>query len=159
MQDETPTAGTDGSLFCEWCVEHWALYTATGGACRLLNISPIALRNGGLVEIAAEMPESLCNPFGSVHGGAISMLLDEVGGIATCCHAGLRYLRGTRNLNVEFIKRVVPGAIVATARVKAREGTVVTVKAELLQLGQIVARADAIYAVYPPGSVKMPARA
>ena len=158
MEEEVRTAGNYGPLFCEWCIDNWSRYTARGGPCKVLAIVPIALRHDGPVEVGAEMPISLCNLMGSVHGGASSMLLDEVGGLATCCRVGLRYLRGTRRLDVTFLKPITPGPVIARATVIGFDNSTVTVSSEVLQAGQPVARASAKYAVHPLGSVKVPRR-
>ena len=153
---EPVNAGTSGAHFCEWCLDNWSLYEKMGGACTLLSIAPIHLRPDGPVEVAAAMPLDLCNALGSVHGGALSMLLDEVGGLAVCCSLGFRYLRGTRDLHVTFLKRAKVGPVVARATVSRPEPTAAIVEAEITQGDLTIATARGSYAVYAPGEAKLP---
>ncbi len=151
--------GTPGQNFCIWCVANWPMYRAMGGACELLNIAPLALRHDGPITVSAVLPDHIKNPLGSVHGGVSAMLLDEVGGLATCCLVGFRHLRGTRRLDLSFLKRANPGPVIVRAEVIKQDDSSVTVEIEVVQNDVSIARAEGIYALHPPGQTRNPDRA
>lgn len=156
MAEAVADAGTSGRHFCEWCRDHWNVYEGTGGVCGLLSLKPVALSEEGAAELSAVLPAGLCNPLGGVHGGVTSMLLDEVGGLAVCCALGFRYLRGTSQIEVTFLKRGVPGPAVARARVRREDDVHMIAEAEVSQGDQIIARARGVYRVFAPGTAPRP---
>lgn len=151
-------AGMSGTAFCDWCLHHWPVYESLGGPCSLLSIKPSALSGAGVAEVEAAFPRSLCNPLGGVHGGASSMLLDEVGGLAVCCALGFRYLRGTTRIEVTFLKRAAPGPVTARASVSRQDELHMRAEAEIVQGGEVIARAHGLYRVHAPGTAPRPAR-
>lgn len=63
----------------------------------------------GYVELSWEPPAHIANRAGIVHGGYLSIVLDEAAGIA-CGTLGEHFRPHlTTNLNVEFIRPVLPG--------------------------------------------------
>ncbi len=143
-----PSQALTGEDFVAWCRSDWHLYENFGGICRLLSLKPLDLDARGRARAEVEVLKELCNPMGMVHGGAITMILDEVGGLAASCLVHFANLRSTIETKTSFYKRVAPGRLTAEAQVMHRAANLLFIEAALLLPdGRTAARASSTYLV------------
>ncbi len=94
----------------------------------ILDIAP------GYAKAEARYSEEVCNLNGSVHGGAIFALIDEVFGAAASSHGTM--VTGL-NMNITFIKAPrIDSILIAEAREESRGNRTATYHIEVHQKGE-----------------------
>jgi len=94
----------------------------------VLDIAP------GYAKADARYSEEMCNFQGSIHGGAIFALIDEVFGAAASSHGTV--VMGL-NMNVTFIKApLINSTLIAEAREQSRGQRTATYRIEVYQRGE-----------------------
>lgn len=87
--------------------------------------------------------EAFLNPAGTVQGGMLSAMLDDVTAFLVTATLGEGEFCATLNLNVSFLRAAQPGPLLGRARLERRGKDVCNVTGELLQAGRVVATAVA----------------
>ena len=83
----------------------------------------------GWVKASMEVKDEITNPFGFIHGGAISTLIDTAGGIV-CWTVGRRVC--TLDLNTSFLKNVKAGhTVFAEANVLRKTDHIIFVEVKV----------------------------
>ena len=94
----------------------------------MLDIAP------GYAKAEARYSEEVCNLNGSIHGGAIFALIDEVFGAAASSHGTM--VTGL-NMNVTFIKSPqIDSILIAVAKEESRSKHMATYRIEVHQKGE-----------------------
>jgi uncharacterized protein (TIGR00369 family) len=90
------------------------------------------------------------NPAGSVQGGFLSAMLDDVIGMMAMVKAGPKMLAATIDLHVQYLRPVRPGPVEVAARITEKGRAILFAEAELYDLrGKIAAKARASLALTP----------
>jgi len=96
----------------------------------------------GTIEIAFHPDGRMLNPQGSVQGGFVAAMLDDTMGPALVSMSGGTIMPRSIDLNVSFIRPVMPGRVVGRGRVVKAGRTVVFLEGELFdEEGNLLARA------------------
>ncbi len=121
-------------------------------------ISPVAKYIGGIMrvvesgEITIEylVKKEHSNPTGGIHGGVVSLLMDEVIGIAVFSMNN-DYLFTSINLSVNFLSSAKVGdTILVTAKVVRKGRKVIYVESDITKLdGKVIARSSSNMTVTP----------
>jgi uncharacterized protein (TIGR00369 family) len=87
----------------------------------------------GRVTFSCDPQEFHCNPMGIVHGGLAATLIDSAAGCAAHTTLAAGDLYGTIDLNVTYVKAIVPGSgrLLCTGEVVHAGGSIVTANARL----------------------------
>ena len=95
----------------------------------------------GRVEIAFHPTAQMLNPRGTVQGGFVAAMLDDTMGPALACMTGGTEVPASIDLNVSFLKPVMPGRVIGKGRVVSRGRSIAFLEAELFdQNGELLAR-------------------
>lgn len=96
----------------------------------------------GEIEIAFHPDERLTNPRGQVQGGIVAAMLDDTMGPALVSMTAGKYIPASIDMNVSFLRPVMPGRVIAKARVIKHGASVAFLEAELFDpKGRLLARA------------------
>ena len=96
----------------------------------------------GTIEIAFHPDGRMLNPQGSVQGGFVAAMLDDTMGPALVSMSGGTIMPRSIDLNVSFIRPVMPGRVVGRGRVVKAGRAVVFLEGELFDAeGNLLARA------------------
>ena len=96
----------------------------------------------GTIEIAFHPDARMLNSRGSVQGGFVAAMLDDTMGPALVSQSGGTVMPSSIDLNVSFVRPVLPGRVVGRGRVVKAGRTVVFLEAELFDDGgKLLARA------------------
>lgn len=96
----------------------------------------------GEIEIAFHPDARMLNPNGTVQGGFVAAMLDDTMGPALVSMSGGTIMPSSIDLNVSFLKPVMPGRVIGRGRVVKRGRSVVFLEAELFdEAGMLLARA------------------
>ncbi|MGR3320793.1 MAG: PaaI family thioesterase [Pseudooceanicola sp.] len=96
----------------------------------------------GEIEIAFHPDVRMTNPRGQVQGGIVAAMLDDTMGPALLTLSGGKYVASTIDMNVSFLRPVMPGRVVTKGRVIRRGHNVAFLEAELFDTeGRLLARA------------------
>lgn len=108
---------------------------------RSTNPTLIAADESG-VALAFEVREEMTNPVGTLHGGWMSVMLDETIGMSTFVTSNGRFF-ATVNLAVDFLSSAKVGEVVTVrATIQRRGRRVINVQGEITDAkGTLVARA------------------
>jgi uncharacterized protein (TIGR00369 family) len=98
----------------------------------------------GTVELAFAATEAFTNPAGNVLGGFVAAMLYDTAGPALLATLEPGQFQSTAQLNVNFLRPVRPGRIIARGRVVHRDGDLVFLEAALVDAdAAVIARATA----------------
>lgn len=104
----------------------------------------------GRIEIAFHPTESMLNPRGTVQGGFVAAMLDDTMGPALVSMTGGTEVPASIDINVSFLKPVMPGRVIARGRVVGRGRNIAFLEAELFDdAGVLLARATSSARVMP----------
>ncbi len=96
----------------------------------------------GAVEIAFHPDRRMTNPRGQVQGGIVAAMLDDTMGPALLVASGGRHVASSIDMNVSFLRPVMPGRVIAKGRVVRQGSRVAFLEAELFdEAGRLLARA------------------
>lgn len=96
----------------------------------------------GEIELAFHPDERLTNPRGQVQGGIVAAMLDDTMGPALVSMTGGAYIPASIDMNVSFLRPVMPGRVTTKGRVIRHGASVVFLEAELFDTeGRLLARA------------------
>ena len=96
----------------------------------------------GTVEIAFHPGEAFLNPHGTVQGGFVAAMLDDTMGPALVSKTDGACVPSSIDLNVTFIRAVMPGRVIGKGRVVSQGRTIAFLEAELFdEAGNLLARA------------------
>ena len=96
----------------------------------------------GTIEIAFHPDGRMLNPQGSVQGGFVAAMLDDTMGPALVSMSGGTIMPRSIDLNISFIRPVMPGRVVGRGRVVKAGRAVVFLEGELFDTeGNLLARA------------------
>jgi uncharacterized protein (TIGR00369 family) len=96
----------------------------------------------GTIEIAFHPDGRMLNPQGSVQGGFVAAMLDDTMGPALVSMSGGTIMPRSIDLNISFIRPVMPGRVVGRGRVVKAGRAVVFLEGELFDAeGNLLARA------------------
>ncbi|WP_444914466.1 PaaI family thioesterase [Microbulbifer sp. TRSA007] len=87
--------------------------------------------------------ESFLNPAGTIQGGFLCAMLDDVMGPALVFSLNIGQFAPTLELKTQFVRPAKVGPVEGVGRVVSRGGTVCFLEGELLQEGKLIARATA----------------
>lgn len=99
--------------------------------------------DAGTLESGYMATEAFLNPAGTVQGGMLSAMLDDVTAFLVTATLGEGEFCATLNLNVSFLRAARAGPLLGRARLERRGKDVCNVTGELLQAGRVVATAVA----------------
>lgn len=96
----------------------------------------------GRIEIAFHPTAQMLNPRGTVQGGFVAAMLDDTMGPALVTMSGGTEVPVSADINVSFIKPVLPGRVIGKGRVVSRGKLIAYLEAELFdESGTLLARA------------------
>ena len=96
----------------------------------------------GRIEIAFHPTAKMLNPRGTVQGGFVAAMLDDTMGPALVTMSGGTEVPVSADMNVSFIKPVLPGRVIGKGRVVSRGKLIAYLEAELFdESGALLARA------------------
>jgi uncharacterized protein (TIGR00369 family) len=98
--------------------------------------------NEGTLTVEFVVRSEFLNPAGTLHGGVITAMLDDVMG-ATVYSLGLPHVYASVNISVDFLSSARPGDVVTVRSEVVRQGrTIINMRAELTRAdGRLLARA------------------
>ncbi len=112
----------------------------------LLDADPDA----GTVTVAFEGRREFCNPAGTIQGGFLAAMLDDVMGPAVLVQSDGQYFTPTIEMKVSFVAPAPVGRLTAIGRVVHRGGTVAFLEGELFDAdGRLLAKASASARLVP----------
>lgn len=92
----------------------------------------------------------MLNPRGTVQGGFVAAMLDDTMGPALVSMSGDKEAPVSLDMNVTFVKPVVPGRVIGKGRVVGRTKAIAFLEAELFdEDGDLLARATSTAKVFP----------
>lgn len=104
----------------------------------LISVQP----DKGEIEIAFHPDERMLNPRGTVQGGFVAAMLDDTMGPALVSLSGGKVVPSSVDMNVSFLKPVMPGRVIGKGRVLNLGKRVAFLEAELFdEAGTLLARA------------------
>ena len=96
----------------------------------------------GTIEIAFHPGEAFLNPHGTVQGGFVAAMLDDVMGPALVSKNDGACIPSTIDMNVSFVRAVKPGRVIGRGRVVNQGRTIAFLEGELFdEAGNLLARA------------------
>lgn len=96
----------------------------------------------GRIEIAFHPTPQMLNPRGTVQGGFVAAMLDDTMGPALVSMTGGAEVPASIDINVSFIRPVMPGRVIGKGRVVSKGRSTAFLEAELFdEDGQLLARA------------------
>jgi uncharacterized protein (TIGR00369 family) len=99
----------------------------------------------GCVEVEYRVSPDYCNYAGSVHGGIIATMADQVGGIAAGVLIGPVPMT-TIEFKISYFSKMLPGRALGRGRVVHRTGKIAFAEVEMLdENGKSCAKATATY--------------
>ena len=131
-------------------IERYRDATATGPRGFEATVGYTVQVEGERARIHLEVADRHLNPYGTAHGGVTLTLLDTVGGVQVYLVARPERM-ATINLATQFIDRVPPGPVVATARIERLGKSVAHTTAQLhagAADGPLLATAVASYRLF-----------
>lgn len=95
----------------------------------------------GTIEIAFHPDATMLNPRGTVQGGMVAAMLDDTMGPALASMTGGRIVPSSVDLNVSFLRPVMPGRVIGKGRVVKLGKAIAFLEAELFdEAGNLLAR-------------------
>jgi uncharacterized protein (TIGR00369 family) len=104
----------------------------------------------GRIEIAFHPNGSMINPRGAIQGGFVAAMLDDVMGPALVTASGDKEAPVSLDMNVTFLRPVMPGRVIGKGRVVSRTKSLAFLEGELFdEQGGLLARATSTAKVFP----------
>jgi uncharacterized protein (TIGR00369 family) len=98
----------------------------------------------GTIRVQFDGKREFLNPMGNIQGGFLCAMLDDTLGPALVATLPKDHFAPTIELKVNFIRPARPGALIGTARVVSRGGTIAFLAGELsTEQGELIATATA----------------
>jgi uncharacterized protein (TIGR00369 family) len=98
----------------------------------------------GTIRVQFDGRQEFLNPIGNIQGGFLCAMLDDTLGPALVATLPKDHFAPTIELKVNFIRPAKPGALIGTARVVSRGGTIAFLAGELTtEQGELIATATA----------------
>ena len=105
----------------------------------------------GRIEIAFYPNRSMLNPRGTVQGGFVAAMLDDVMGPALVAMTNGAEVPVTMDMNVSFVAPVMPGRVIGKGRVISKGRTTAFLEGELFdEGGALLARATSTARIVAP---------
>jgi uncharacterized protein (TIGR00369 family) len=112
---------------------------------QLIGVEPVAL-SPGYAKVRLPVTERLTNPYGGLHGGALSGLADTAMAQALRTLVGARARVATVELNMTYISGIAQGEVIAEARILRHGNTLSVGDVDLHDgKGKMLARARITY--------------
>ncbi len=103
----------------------------------------------GRIEIAFHPNATMLNPRGAVQGGFVAAMLDDTMGPALVTMSGDKEAPVSLDLNVTFIRAVMPGRVIGKGRVVSRTKGTAFLEAELFDGdGNLLARSTSTAKIF-----------
>ncbi|MGA0602801.1 PaaI family thioesterase [Caulobacter sp. KR2-114] len=126
------TMGWDGAQFVEWFKTRPDSFFRKQPLSAQLNEAFEELDGDrGFVRIGVELGPLHCNYSGKIHGGIISLILDEAVGIASFIHVGEKF-KSTIETKTSYFRPLKPGAAVVEAWVSHRTPSILFLEGQVL---------------------------
>lgn len=97
----------------------------------------------GKVTVQFEATQAFTNPVGDIQGGFLAAMLDDTMGPALVCTLAADEFAPTLELKTNFIRPGKVGPMIGFGSVVSKGGAVCFIEGELLQEGQLIAKASA----------------
>ena len=102
----------------------------------------------GIVDVAYNATDPLCNKWGGIHGGMVAAMLDDVMALAAGLKVDWGQIVPTLEMKVNYITPARPGRLTAQARVVRRGKSVIFLECELWNAeGKLAATGTSTYTV------------
>jgi uncharacterized protein (TIGR00369 family) len=109
-------------------------------------------KNSDSIRLSFTALPSFTNPAGHVHGGFIVTMLDECMGSAIVGLREARFLPVTLSMTTDFIRPVLPGAVLGVGRITSIGRSSAFLEGKLTDTGgNLLARATGVYRLLPFG--------
>ena len=96
----------------------------------------------GRLELAFHPTEAMLNPRGTIQGGFVTAMLDDVMGCAFVCSTNGAEAPASIDINTTYVKPVMPGRVIGKGRVVSRGRSIAFLEGELFaEDGTLLARA------------------
>ncbi len=106
--------------------------------------------DAGTAEVYFDASEEFMNPIGSIQGGFVGAMLDDVMSVVLSTTVGAGYGFPTLEMKVSFIGAAQPGKINATAKIVHRGRSTAFIEAELRdQEGKLIATSSCTSRIIP----------
>lgn len=118
------------------------------GFAELLGLRHVS-RSAGTSRYEVDAGEEHFNPNGVVHGGLAFTLADTGTGSALWTLLERDEGCATIEMKISYLKPAKSGHLVCDSRVLHREGNIATIESEVRSGEDVIARAVAVYAIFP----------
>lgn len=124
---------------------------APHGVSRLLGFElTVVDQAGGRIEASFRAGPELCNPIGTVQGGILTAMLDDLMSFAAIASSGLSIVVPTLEIKTSYVRPAKPGALTGWGKVVRMGRNVVFLEGALHDAdGQLVATASSTAMVQP----------
>ncbi len=136
------------ALLEEFCVRLGEGRNGRKGFAELLGLRHIS-HGAGTSRYEVQTVEAHSNPQGVVHGGLAFALADTGTGSALWTLLERGEGCATVEMKISYLKPPKPGRLVCDSRVLHREGNMATIESEVRSGDDVIARALAVYAIFP----------
>lgn len=102
----------------------------------------------GYSQCALEVVDKLLNPHNVVHGGVLYSMADTGMGAAAYSNLDKNEICATIEIKINYFKAVKGGSLICNTRVIYQGKKVATLDSEILNDGQIVAKALGTYSIF-----------
>ena len=102
----------------------------------------------GYSQCSLDVVENLLNPHKVVHGGVLYSMADTGMGAASYTNLGKNELCATIEIKINYFKAVKAGTLICNTKVIHQGKKIVTMDSEIMNDGQIVAKAMGTYSVF-----------
>jgi uncharacterized protein (TIGR00369 family) len=104
-----------------------------------LGMRPLAFGNGTSQWLWAQQPPTVLNPFGTIHGGYIAVLIDEMFSTAIASMLEVGEWAMTAEFKVNFLRVLEPKPLHGDARVLRRTRSLAFLEAKIMDQNNTVA--------------------
>lgn len=112
---------------------------------KLLGLELLELRDGEAV-VRLEVKDHHRQPYGLLHGGATASAIDTATAFAIIAHLGGKEQAATVDLTVHYLRPVIEGEIICTAKIVKAGRSLLTVSADVVNSeGKLIATALSTY--------------
>jgi acyl-CoA thioesterase len=136
------------ALLEEFCVRVGEGRRGRTGFAELLGLRHVS-HGAGTSRFEVQTGQQHVNPQGVMHGGLAFALADTGTGSALWTLLGRGEACATVEMKISYLKPPKPGVLVCDSRVLHREGNIATIESEVRSGDEVIARALALYAIFP----------
>ena len=104
----------------------------------------------GYSQCTLEVVDNLLNPHRVVHGGVLYSMADTGMGASAYSNIGKNEICATIEIKINYFKAVKTGNLTCNTKVIHQGKKIVTMDSEILNDGQIVAKAMGTYSIFKP---------